>query len=314
MRYRICCLLGAYLPAFVIGFSGTAVSAEQQGRDAVMMQLLGEVQKLRAEVGSIRNENEILRHRLEALISQLGVEIQTSQVVRSTGQHIVYSTDSTVDATVAATAAERPAESAPVAAQDGEQTTDPPPAAEQDAEQQVDPAPAAEQDSGQQQAATPSPQSTSPGRRAQTNADDQQRLAFAPRPGRGSARAREAYLDALTHLDSDHHEGLREALNRFLNEHPGSSYESKAHYWIAESYYTEKQYDLAEQRFLGYVETFPAHGRADDARLKLAYIYHHKGDLPAARKLLTRLRDSPNQRVRRLAERRFKRMDKELRR
>ena len=107
---------------------------------------------------------------------------------------------------------------------------------------------------------------------------------------------------------------MLKALHKFLKDYPGGAYAPKARYWIAESYYTERQYDKAVKYFSEYVESFPNSGRTADAQLKLAYIYHEQGNLSAAQSLLEELTDSSNQRVRLLAERRLKRLSGAVRR
>ena len=141
----------------------------------------------------------------------------------------------------------------------------------------------------------------------------QERFAVAGYHTRSSAEERRLYLDALAHLDKDHYDGLRSALRQFLRDYPGGAYESKARYWIAESYYTEKRFDEAVSYFEEYVRRFPGVDRADDARLKLAYIYDGRGDKAAAARLLEDLVGSSNERIRTLAKRRFSQVDRESR-
>ena len=292
--------------AFVCALLLTPVAAQES--DALLIELLDRVQQLRDEVSSVRNENEILRHRLDVLINQLGVEPRETHVstvvapftrATETGGGTGMGVGEVRASTMAA-----PFARASAAGETAAQTGDGKRGGETDGgleEQRT----AVEPASGERE-----PASGERLRSVREPPPGQRRFALA-RPGaRGSAEEREAYLDALAYLDESHYDGLRAALRRFISTYPGSAYEPKARYWIAESYYTERQLDRAAYYFEQYLRHFPDADRVDDARLKLAYIHHDRDDPVAARRLLEKLSESRDERVRGLAERRLELIDK----
>ncbi len=307
----------------------------QESSDALVMKLLDEVHQLRAEVSGIRNENEMLRHRLEALLDQLGMEVKEPTVrtviTAPSTQPVAAGTPAGGQTRPASpmkpadqpTGVEPPAEETATGTPPADQRTaggqtrpaspmkpaDQPTGVEPPAEETATGTPPADQRTAAGQVAGSSARVDAPVARAPRS--DSQSLALSGRRAPGSEQEREAYLDALAYLDKDQYDGLRAALQQFLGAYPGSPYEPKARYWIAESYYTEKQYSEAAWHFEQYVKRFPRGDKADDARLKLAYIYHGEGDPAAARLLLESLADSHNGRVRDLAKRRLRIINRE---
>ena len=261
--------------------------AQEKTDQSITEQLLDEVRQLRAEVSAIRNENEILRHRLESLLKQLDMEVEGASSFPS---------------------ATKPLKPTVVARESAPRTPDKRVPADISPEETV--AEEAQETDEPIKAEKPVVLAPSSGRREFPLIKRSALL--------GSAKERAAYLDALAHLDRNDTEGdyerLRYALKQFLKAHPGSVYEPKAHYWIAESYYTEKQYHRAVQSFTQYIRQFPDGGHVENAQLKIADIYREQGDMSSAKDLLMQLVDSDNERIQRLARRKLEMINKDARR
>ena len=137
-----------------------------------------------------------------------------------------------------------------------------------------------------------------------------QQFAWAERSPATHAQERQAYLDALAYLERAGPDGdyrrFRTMLQRFVETYRGGVYEPSARYLIADSYYTENQYERAAQGFLRYIEHFPRGDHVGDARLKLAHIRYEQGGVAVAVRLLKQLSDSGDERIRELAQRKLR--------
>lgn len=75
----------------------------------------------------------------------------------------------------------------------------------------------------------------------------------------------------------------REQLSRFIELFPKHELLANAHYWLGETYYSEKVYDQAILEFEKVVKEFPAKGKAPAALLKQAMAFKELGDAKSAR-------------------------------
>lgn len=75
----------------------------------------------------------------------------------------------------------------------------------------------------------------------------------------------------------------REQFSRFIELFPKHELTANAHYWLGESYYSEKVYDQAILEFEKVVKEFPAKGKASSALLKQAMAFKELGDAKSAR-------------------------------
>jgi len=66
--------------------------------------------------------------------------------------------------------------------------------------------------------------------------------------------------------------GFKDILERF----PESKKADESAYWIAESYYVQKQYDAAEKQYLDYIKTYTEGEKICTALFKLGLIYESK--------------------------------------
>ncbi|MBT0665023.1 tol-pal system protein YbgF [Geobacter pelophilus] len=75
----------------------------------------------------------------------------------------------------------------------------------------------------------------------------------------------------------------REQLSRFIELFPKHELTANAHYWLGETYYSEKIYDQAILEFEKVVKEFPAKGKAPAALLKQAMAFKELDDAKSAR-------------------------------
>jgi tol-pal system protein YbgF len=75
----------------------------------------------------------------------------------------------------------------------------------------------------------------------------------------------------------------REQLSRFIELFPKHELIANAHYWLGETYYSEKVYDQAILEFEKVVKDFPSKGKAPAALLKQAMAFNELEDSKSAR-------------------------------
>ena len=124
---------------------------------------------------------------------------------------------------------------------------------------------------------------------------------------------REAYTNAMLHLEQGRISALRSELLGFIDQYRGGIYEVEAYYWIAESYFEEGDYQRAMPYYKNIIRNFPDNTRHDGAELKLSYIYYDTEQWDKARALLEGLLESDDDRIARLARKRLDRMAEEQR-
>ena len=83
----------------------------------------------------------------------------------------------------------------------------------------------------------------------------------------------------------------REQLTRFIETFPAHELVANAHYWLGETYYNEKKFDLAALEFQEVIKNFPTKDKVPAAMLKQAMAFKELGDIKSARYLLKKLID-----------------------
>ncbi len=131
--------------------------------------------------------------------------------------------------------------------------------------------------------------------------------------GAASPAAEQAEYDkALAILREGRYPEAAAAFKRFLADHPGSSYADNASYWLGETYYVTRDFDLAMATFSKLVEFHPQSPKVPDTRLKIGFIHYENKDWSAARQELgVVVNDYPGTTAARLANDRLQRMQKE---
>ena len=125
----------------------------------------------------------------------------------------------------------------------------------------------------------------------------------------GTLDDRGAYEAAFELLKSGRYDEANAAFTRFLASYPDSSLAGHAQYWLAETYYVQRDFETALAAFNTVVETYPGTRKMPDALLKVGYCNYENGDYAAARGALEKVvSDYPDSTSARLAAQRLEKM------
>ncbi|HBA88977.1 MAG TPA: tol-pal system protein YbgF [Geobacter sp.] len=83
----------------------------------------------------------------------------------------------------------------------------------------------------------------------------------------------------------------RELFTNFLEQHPKHALAANAHYWIGETYYSEKNFENAVLEFQEVIKNFPDKDKAPAAMLKQGMAFKEMGDTKSANYVLKKLVD-----------------------
>lgn len=86
------------------------------------------------------------------------------------------------------------------------------------------------------------------------------------------------YDKALALYYAEKPEQARKHFRNFIDEYPDSQLVPNAWYWLAETYYTEKDFPQAILGFRQILDKFPEDPKAPDALLKIGYSYERLND------------------------------------
>jgi tol-pal system protein YbgF len=130
------------------------------------------------------------------------------------------------------------------------------------------------------------------------------------RPVTASPQAEKAMYDAaFQSLKELRYADAAEGFQAFLGQYPDSEYADNAQYWLGESYYVTRNYEIALEAFQGLLDRFPQSTKAADALLKIGYTHYELKQWDQARAALTQAQEQyPNSSVARLAENRLRSM------
>ena len=171
--------------------------------------------------------------------------------------------------------------------------------------QRVESAPPLQTAGAQQQPAAPAPAAPSPPAAPAPAVPQPPSQAPAP-PATGQAPAapvatpesegidpfeeQQAYTSAFNLLKSGRYEDAAAALRQFVAAYPAGSYAGNAQYWLGETYYVTRKFDLAMQEFQRLASIYPNSTKLPGALLKIGYIHHELGDKAEAERVLSDLR------------------------
>lgn len=121
------------------------------------------------------------------------------------------------------------------------------------------------------------------------NSEDQQK-----KTTEAAAKQSELSPDLLYQQGLDSSKGgntqrARELLTKFVEQHPNHELAANAHYWIGETYYTEKIYDQAILEFEKVIKNYPGKEKVPAAMFKQALAFKGLGDKKSARYVLGKL-------------------------
>lgn len=133
--------------------------------------------------------------------------------------------------------------------------------------------------------------------------------AVAAQPGRGE---QEAYIKAVEPLKQRRFEEAAVTLSDFLARYPNSANADKAHFWLAETHYVNRNVTAALKEFQTVLKDYPKSSKVPGALLKIGYIQDDAKDPRAARATLQELiRRFPQSGEARLAQGRLDQMTQE---
>jgi tol-pal system protein YbgF len=124
-----------------------------------------------------------------------------------------------------------------------------------------------------------------------------------------AADEKAAYDHAFQALKDLRYADAAEEFTSFLDRYPGSEYADNAQYWLGESYYVTRNFDIALAAFQDLMEKYPDSSKVPDALLKVGYTNYELEQWDQARAALTRVQEEyPDTTLARLAESRLRSM------
>lgn len=118
-----------------------------------------------------------------------------------------------------------------------------------------------------------------------------------------------AYDQAFQALKELRYADAAEEFQAFIERYPDSEYTDNAQYWLGESYYVTRNYDIALTAFQTLLDRFPDSPKAPDALLKVGYTHYELEQWDSARAALTQVQELyPDTTLSRLAENRLRSM------
>ncbi len=124
-----------------------------------------------------------------------------------------------------------------------------------------------------------------------------------------AAEEKEAYDTAFQALKELRYADAAQLFQEFLDAYPNSEYADNAQYWLGESYYVTRNYEIALGAFQDLLDNYPDSSKVPDALLKIGYTHYEMEQWDRARAALTQVeQDYPETTLARLAASRLKSM------
>ena len=118
-----------------------------------------------------------------------------------------------------------------------------------------------------------------------------------------------AYDKAFQSLKDLRYADSADQFRAFLDQYPDSAWADNAQYWLGESYYVTRNYEIALSAFNELMQRFPGSPKAPDALLKVGYTHYELKQWDQARAALTEVTEKyPGTTLSRLAESRLRSM------
>lgn len=135
-----------------------------------------------------------------------------------------------------------------------------------------------------------------------------------PSPETTDGNERDAYRDAFELLKQRKYPQAVEAFNELLRRYPQGQYADNARYWLAETYYVQRNYAAALTEFDRLVQLNANSPRVPGALLKIGYIQYEQEAYDQARAVLRQVVSQyPDSTEARLAQSRLEKMGRERR-
>ncbi len=123
---------------------------------------------------------------------------------------------------------------------------------------------------------------------------------------------KESYDKAFLAMKELRYADAAEEFQSFLDLYPGSEFADNAVYWLGESYYVTRNYDIALEAFERLMHDYPDSPKVPDALLKVGYTHYELKQWDKARAALLQVQqDYPDTTLARLAESRLRSMKME---
>lgn len=124
-----------------------------------------------------------------------------------------------------------------------------------------------------------------------------------------AAAEKAAYDAAFQALKELRYADAAQLFQAFLDQYPDSEFADNAQYWLGESYYVTRNYDIALGAFQGLLNDHPDSSKVPDALLKIGYTHYELKQWDQARAALTQVETNyPDTTLARLAASRLKSM------
>ena len=121
-----------------------------------------------------------------------------------------------------------------------------------------------------------------------------------------------AYEKAFQALKELRYADAAQEFQAFVDRYPDSQYAGNAQYWLGESYYVTRNYDIALTSFQKLLDRYPESGKVPDGLLKIGYTHYELKQWNEARAALEQVQaDFPDTTLARLAENRLRSMKME---
>jgi tol-pal system protein YbgF len=100
-----------------------------------------------------------------------------------------------------------------------------------------------------------------------------------------------SYDKAFQSLKDLKYADAAEQFSDFLDKYPNSDYADNAQYWLGESYYVTRNYDIALGAFQGLLGNYPDSPKVADGLLKIGYTYYELKQWDQARAALLQVQE-----------------------
>jgi tol-pal system protein YbgF len=134
-------------------------------------------------------------------------------------------------------------------------------------------------------------------------------VAAAPKPG---VSDKQAYQTAFDLLQARKYDEAAKSFTQFLSGYASSPLADNAQYWLAQSHYVQRQFNVALPEFQKVVEKYPQSSKLPDALLKVGYCQSELGNKSAARTALQQvMKQFPDTTAARLATQQLEKLSQE---
>jgi len=118
-----------------------------------------------------------------------------------------------------------------------------------------------------------------------------------------------AYDQAFQSLKDLKYATAAEQFQKFVGQYPNSEYADNAQYWLGESYYVTRNYDIALEAFQNLLSIYPDSPKVADGLLKIGYTHYELKQWDQARAALVQVQEQyPDTTLARLAGSRLRSM------